>query len=139
MIWIWLVDDGISNWHWWKGFLLGWLHKVVWSLIIIHYTLILVLSLLSLASILSWISLGSIIKIPLQLGDQDLDKVHHVWSVEKINVKIAWLLLSIVLPVNSISHLLLLDFSNFFDLIEGYIELLSIKGLGIQLIFGQSS
>jgi len=72
------------------------------------------------------------------LLNENLDEVHHVRSVKEVKVKISWLLLGVVLPVNSVSHLFLLDLSLLFHLIEIDIELLSVKDEVVKLVLSKS-
>ena len=80
--------------------------------------------------VVSWLN------IPLKLSYEDLDEVHHVWSVKEVKVNVSWLLLGVVLPVNFISHLFLLKFPDFLHFVEVDVELLSVKSLVVKLILG---
>jgi hypothetical protein len=67
-----------------------------------------------------------------------LDQVHHVWSVEEVQIKIARLLLGVILPVNSVSHLLLLKLSLLLHFVEVDVELLPVEDEVVQLVLGKS-
>lgn len=71
---------------------------------------------------ISWLN------VSLELSDKDLDEVHHVWSVKEVKVNVSWLLLGVVLPVNLVSHFLLLELSEFLHFVEVDVKLLSVKG-----------
>ena len=74
--------------------------------------------------------------VPLKLGDEDLDEVHHVWSVEEVNVKGAWLLLGVVLPIDLVSHLFLLESSDLLHFVEVNVKLLSVESVVVKLVLG---
>jgi hypothetical protein len=70
--------------------------------------------------------------------NENLDEVHHVRSVKEVKVKVSWLLFGVVLPVDSVSHLFLLELSLLFHLVEIYIELLSVENKVVQLVLSES-
>jgi hypothetical protein len=91
-----------------------------------------------LAPILSSHLVVSWLEVSLQLLDEHLDQVHHVWSVEEVQIKIARLLLGVILPVNSVSHLLLLKLSLLLHFVEVDVELLPVEDEVVQLVLGKS-
>ena len=102
-------------------------------------TLVVVLSRgsLSLLTILSSHLLVSWLEVSLELLNENLDEVHHVRSVKEVKVKVSWLLLGVVLPVDSVSHLFLLELSLLLHLVKVDVELLSIENLVVQLVLGK--
>ena len=139
--------DLLGNWlveHWWSllnQLLLRKWHLTLWVWSWLHSWLLILLIVLSGASVLVLVVSSHLITswlvLSLELLDEDLDEVHDVWSVEQVKTQVSWLLLGVVLPVYSVSDFLLLLFSLLLHLVDVNVELLSVKWLIVKTSFGQ--
>ena len=133
--------------HWWlsskRGWHLTWLHLWLW-----HVAWLVVLSLLVWASLTTTLSVVVVVHatlsveslgLSLEMEHEVLNKLIDLGSVHDVHVEGSWVLLLEVLIVSLVSDLLLLKLSVLLQFVVVDVELLSVEGLLVELLFGKCS